>query len=267
MQNEDSFPDTWYLSSSLSAKWNIPIASMGEFGELSYSPGISEDINYRPGGEIGDYRRGPATTLSHSIGFGQINWIGNYRNGASVNLENSNTFNNHFHTWDNSISVTAIGHKRAGRFFGVSGRLQYRQWFDNSNLSAGDALRGVRDKDIRADYMLSLNVEIPIRIMRFAPSEWFNIRKLRIFDFEMHFAPFLDLAAFEGRENQGGRWGEYHFKEVLPTAGAELIVFPLSWRSIFLRCSVGWNMVEWVKQNSMPGGRAREIHIGVGHYF
>jgi hypothetical protein len=149
----------------------------------------------------------------------------------------------------------------------VSARLQYRQWFNNPSLNAGDTLRGVRNNDIRADYMLSLNVQLPVRVLRFVPSEWFNIRKLRIFDFEMHLSPFLDLAAFKGREKQGDFWSEYHFREVLPAAGFELIAFPLSWRSLFLRGSIGWNMVEWVKQNSLPGGRAREIYIGVGHYF
>jgi hypothetical protein len=267
MSSEEVFPDTWYLSSAFSIGWNIPLVEMGEFGELSYSPGISEGINYRPGGEIGNYRQGPTTTLSQNLGFGQVNWIGNYRNGVSVSLDNANTFNNHFHTWDNSMSFTAIGHKAVGRFFGVSARLQYRQWFNNQYLEAGDTLRGVRNNDIRADYMLSLNVQFPIRIIRFAPSEWFKIRQLRVFDFEMQFSPFLDLAAFEGREDQGDRWGDYHFKEVLPAAGFELIAFPLSWRSIFLRGSIGWNMIRWVKQNSMPGGRAREIYIGVGHYF
>ncbi|MDR1178306.1 MAG: hypothetical protein LBK64_05715, partial [Spirochaetaceae bacterium] len=191
MQNEDTFPDTWYMSSSFSAGWSIPLLEMGEFGELSYNPGISESVNYRPGGEIGDYRRGPATTLSHSIDFGQINWTGNYRNGANISFANANTFNNHFQTWDNNISFTAIGHRAVSRFFGVSGRLQYRQWFNNPYFEAGDALRGIRDKYIRADYMISLNMEFPIRILRFAPSEWFNTRKLRLFDFEMHFSPFL----------------------------------------------------------------------------
>jgi hypothetical protein len=153
------------------------------------------------------------------------------------------------------------------RFFGVSARLQWRQWFNNPCLEAGDTLRGIRNKYIHADYMLSLNVQLPVRIIRFAPSEWFRIRGLRAFDFEMHFSPFLDLAAFEGIEDQGDRYGEYHFQEVLPAAGFELIAFPLSWRSIFLRGSIGWNMIQWVKQNKMPGGTAREIYIGVGHYF
>jgi hypothetical protein len=114
--------------------------------------------------------------------------------------------------------------------------------------------------------MLSLNLQFAVRILRFVPSEWFGIRQFRIFNFELHFSPFMDLAAFEGTTNSYEH-GEYHFQEVLPTAGFEFIAFPLSWRSIFIRASVGWNMVEWVKQNTLPGNAAREIYIGVGHYF
>jgi hypothetical protein len=141
----------------------------------------------------------------------------------------------------------------------------YRQFFDNPYLEAGDVLRGMRNKYFYADYMLSLNLQFAIRVLRFVPSEWFKIRKLRFFDFELHFSPFIDLAAFEGINSN--EYTEYHFKEVFPTAGFELIAFPLSWRSIFLRGSIGWDMVRWVNQNSMPGGTAREIYIGVGHFF
>jgi hypothetical protein len=51
------------------------------------------------------------------------------------------------------------------------------------------------------------------------------------------------------------------------TGGLELFVFPLSWRSIFLRMSVAWNLREAIKIKHLPSGDNREIYIGIGHHY
>ncbi|MDR2071454.1 MAG: hypothetical protein LBP81_08600, partial [Treponema sp.] len=44
----------FYMSTALSASWKIPTGlSVGKFGELTYTPKITEKFNYTPGGDIG----------------------------------------------------------------------------------------------------------------------------------------------------------------------------------------------------------------------
>ncbi|MFP3043032.1 hypothetical protein LQZ19_14550 [Treponema primitia] len=263
--SEEFFPDVWFMSSEAYVQWKIPTGvEVGDFGDLSYTPKITEKINYRPGGDIGEYRRGPATIFSHSFGFGQTNWKGNYRSGIDVKLENENEFNNYSLKWDNDLKFTAIGHFKISSFFGISSRFQYRQYFNNPNIEAGDVLRGMMDDSLHADAMLSLNMEFPLRVLQFLPSQWFGYRALRPFNFELHFAPFIDLALLRGEDTHGET---YSFKEIIPTGGFEFIAYPLSWRSFYIRGSLGWNLQKLIQNKKLPSGDFREIYIGVGHFY
>jgi hypothetical protein len=86
------YSEKWYMATQPYINWRIPLGLKSNYGELVYSPGVSLWANYRPGGDIGDYRRGPDITLSHSIGYGQIDWNGNFRDGYSFSVGNSNTY-------------------------------------------------------------------------------------------------------------------------------------------------------------------------------
>ncbi|MDR2901079.1 MAG: hypothetical protein LBV20_06125, partial [Treponema sp.] len=67
------FRDVWYLNTTALARWNIPTGlKIFDFGELEYTPELDFSINYRPGGEIGDSRRGFEITLKQSLAFGTI---------------------------------------------------------------------------------------------------------------------------------------------------------------------------------------------------
>jgi hypothetical protein len=61
----------------------------------------------------------------------------------------------------------------------------------------------------------------------------------------------------------------YAFKreDIITAAGLELITFPLKWRSLYLRVSVGWNLQEWVRIKKAPAGIYREIFMGFGHFY
>jgi hypothetical protein len=66
------FEDQWYMSSELYAKWEIPLGiEVGDFGSLTYFPRLTEGFNYRPGGDIGDYRRAPSPNLSTVLALGR----------------------------------------------------------------------------------------------------------------------------------------------------------------------------------------------------
>jgi hypothetical protein len=263
------FEDEWYMSSALYAKWEIPLGiEVGDFGTLTYFPQLTENFNYRPGGDIGEYRHGPATKFEHSFGFGQINWIGNFRNGLDVSISNVNTFNNYAMNWDFNAGLAVEGHMALTSFFGVSSRLKYRKYFSSDDYSVGENLRGIRDKDFIADNVLSFNLELPLRILSFTPSRWFNRRGFRPFDVEVHFSPFVDIAFINGQSNPQYRPAEqYAFGDPLAAAGFEVIAFSLPWRNLNLRASIGWDLQEWIRSGELPGGHYRELYIGLHHFY
>jgi hypothetical protein len=153
-------------------------------------------------------------------------------------------------------------------FFGVSSRLKYRKYFSSDDYSVGENLRGIRDKDFIADNVLSFNLELPLRVLSFTPSRWFNNRYFRPFDVEVQFSPFVDIALINGRSNPQYRSGEkYAFGEPLAAAGFEVIAFSLPWRNLNLRASIGWDLQEWIKEGKLPGGRYRELYIGLHHFY
>jgi hypothetical protein len=269
------FEDTWYMASEVYGQWKIPTGlEVPNFGTVDYIPKISETIRYRPGGDTGDWRY-PVLSLSHSIGFGHINWIGNYRQGLDLRISNSNDLNQNDLTWNNNFAVTAIGHYRFTDFFGVSSRFRFQIWRGDPYTDAGDMLRGLRNDDLTANKMVSLNLEFPFRLIRFVPSEWFRNKKWRILDFEQHWSPFIDLAIADDPRKEYHEYGDsarFETSGIIATAGLEITTFLLRWRSIYVRISAGWDLRgdirEWPKVHNqlyLPAGG--EYYIGLGHFF
>ena len=291
-ENKDLFGHEKYFyrpygSTEAFADWRIPIGfEVGRFGELAYMVGISQRINYPFSrmDEMDDPRK-PVTTLRHSIGFGRINWVGNFRQGVSVWLGNSYSW--FLNREDAPLRILLDGsatiHWPFSRYVGISSRLRYRHWWHWSNnrddwlpyYYAGTVLRGVLNNHIRANYMLSLNVDFPFRPIRFWPSEWFDNPRLRIFNFEMHFSPFTDFALIQGpynRLNEDRNEGiQFRLDDLIRTAGFEIIVFPGFFRSLYLRVSAGYNLERLASNaNHRIGGffpKWNELYIGMGHHF
>jgi len=263
-----------YGSTEPFVSWKIPFGiEIGDFGELTYTPSISGRINY-PYGSMDESRK-PVTTFSHSFGFGGINWIGNYRKGLSISIGNAYSW--YFDRSDAPLKITLDGditfHWPFSNYIGVSSRLKYRQWWHRSDridnwipyYSAGDLLRGILNTEIRAYQMLSLNLDLPIRVLRFWPSEWFANPKLHFFDFEMHASPFIDMAILEGPSNK------MKPNDMLNSAGLEVIVFPGFFRSLNIRASFGYNINRLKKDGpSLKWGffpECDEIFIGLEHHY
>jgi hypothetical protein len=235
-----------------------------------------------------DEPRKPVSSFSHSIGFGRIDWIGNYQRGLSVSIGNGYSW--YFDRLDAPLAINLNGtvafHWPFTEYFGISSRLIHRawwQWSDRKNdwipyYSAGDLIRGVIDDHIRAYYMLSLNLDFPFRVLRFLPSEWFKNRKLRVFDFEMHVAPFTDQALFSGPYNKLKNWynpeatqTKFSFGDMLSTAGIEVFAYPNFFRSFSMRGSIGYN-IKRIKDEGL-GLKWKffpqwdEIYIGVERHY
>ena len=250
--------DGVYGSTELYASYRIPLGiEIGDFGQLSYIPRLSGRINY-PYGSMDESRK-PITTFSHSIGFGRVNWIDNYRKGLSASIGNSNSW--FFDRTDAPLKIDLGGNVsfywQFIDFMGFASRLNYRQWWHWSesmdayipHFNSGDMIRGVLNSDIRAYQILSLNLDLPVRVLRFWPSEWFNNERLRFFNFEMHFSPFTDLAFFRGpynklkdKDNPDDGKTSFTLADMINTAGLEVLVYPGSFRSLNIRGSLGYNL-------------------------
>ncbi|MDR3162017.1 MAG: hypothetical protein LBU28_10450 [Spirochaetaceae bacterium] len=272
------YNEHWYTTSALSAQWEIPLGlSVGSLGELTYTPKLKGSVNYRPYGDIGEYRRGAAVTLSQTLGFGEINWIGNFRKGIEVFLDNANTYGTNRQSWNYSARFSAIGHFPVTDFFEITGRVMYRQWFFSPEsiykvyssgkfhvyADGGDVLRGVKNNALPVENMLSLNLDFPLRVLRFVPSEWLHNAKLHLFDFELQIAPFIDIALVRDPVHERN----FSPRDAVFAGGLEFIVFPLAWRSLYLRVSAGTNLVELFKAKKLFPGNNRELFIGLGHHF
>jgi hypothetical protein len=258
-----NFQHGGYFSSNPYISWKIPlIQDLAGYGPLNYTPGISAIFNHEIGiWRLNDNRIGPFLNMGHVLGFGKIDWIGNFRKGYAASFNNYYDFNfynavNDFFTINMELSVT--GHFIISDFFGISSRFMYRRWFlsQYGNREAGNALRGILDRDISTDSMISLNLDFPFRILKFKPSEWIS-PKLHIFDFDFHLSPIVDLAFCNKimDENSG------YNSSFLITSGLEAIIFPDFFRSLYVRVSLGLNL------RDIKNIGKYEIFFGIGHHF
>jgi hypothetical protein len=262
----DFFRDVWYLNTTALARWNIPTGiDVFGLGELEYTPELNFGINYRPGGDIGNSRRGFEITMRQTLGFGQLNWDGNFRTGTIASIENNNTYNFYSGNWDNQFLATGIYHKKFTDYTGISLKVRWAQWFQRYYNNAGDVIRGVPDENLAADFMLSVNLQESFRMFNFMPSIWFNNPSLRIMNFEAQIAPFIDLALVQDPLHLRS----FNIDEMIVTAGFELTAYPFYFQSSFFRLSLGVDVRKMVKTglNVLSDGNYRELYIGVGHYF
>ena len=268
------FQDGLYMTSRMYASWKIPTGLMvSRYGELTYNPGISATFNHElPDWPLLPFRKGPFLGFSHSLGFEKIDWHSNYRDGFSVSINNSYSYD--FYRLDSddeplSVSLTLHGamYFIISHFFSISSRLQYRHWFYHDPPyyeQAGDNLRGIGDKSIHADYMLSLNMDFPLRVLLFTPSKWFSKWETNFFDVELQIAPVIDLALYHDPEKAIS----FHPKNIAVSGGMELIVFSDFMRNLYIRLGYTANLREFVRTGKLPeSGEHCEIYLIMGHFY
>ena len=264
----------FFMSSVMFAAWEIPtILTLPGFGQLIYTPFISATFNHRfPAWPLESIHQGPFLDFGHSLGFTRINWHGNFREGISVLLENSNRYDfynlqNNGNPFSSSITASGIRHLIISNFFGISAKLMYRHWFYHDPAyydMAADAIRGITNRSLSASYMLSLNLDFPLRLPKFAPSRWSGNDRLGIFDIEFHLAPILDMALY----NDPGTEVTFHPRNMVVGGGFELMIFPAFIRTLDMRAKIAWNLREvTVSPFSLPRGNNREIVFTMRHFF
>ena len=258
------FKDVWYLNTEVLARWEIPTGyEVYTFGELVYTPEINFSINYRPGGDIGPSRRGFEMGTKQFLGFGEAKWKGDFREGLIAEIQNNDLYNFYTGKWDNELFVTGIYHRIFKPWLGISGRIRWAQWFNEYYDDAGDMLRGIPDELLSADYMLSINLEVPMKLFSFKPSEWFNKPKLRIINFVEHITPFVDIALVKDPINHRS----FGFEDMAVTVGLELTTYPEYFKSAYFRVSLGIDLKEVIRTGKLPDEYHRELFVGLGHFF
>jgi hypothetical protein len=255
-----------YMSSNPNISWKIPTGlEIGEYGELTYNPSVYAVINHElPSWDLSFNRIGPLLYFSHSLYFGRIDWIGNFRKGIAVSISNSYSYDiyymkNNWNPWGYSYSITSIGYFIfVEDLLGFSARLSHRHWIKTYYEYAGDVLRGVFDKDVKAEFILSLNLDMQVRALRIKPYEWFpNIRLMRIFGFDIHLNPVFDAAWYKHPLKDAS----FDYENFLLGAGFEIIIYPHRFRSMFLRLSTGWDVTNIAEKTPM------EIFLGMELFY
>lgn len=255
--------DGWYLSNWFESSWSIPTGLKANgWGELKYVPRAVLKYNYLPGGgDIGDERRGPTMQLGHALNFGRVDWIGNFRRGMTVSLDNSNTYNIVDARWEKTLSAVVAVYLPITSFLGFSSRVSGSAYFDRTNTSAGGALRGIINDSVDANYLLCLNVDVPVKVISFTPSLWFQKKWMRIFDIEQHWSPFVDVGLAQDNA------GIFTFSDPILAGGIEVITFSHYMRSLYLRISAGWDFGTALRTKVAPELRDMELFIGLNHSY
>jgi hypothetical protein len=256
-----------YLSSNPFLSWKIPTGFYYyHLGEVTYTPSLSATFNHGfPRWPLFSFIKGPFLNFSHGFSFGRVDWVDNFLKGVSASISNSFSYDfynlrNDINPWGAYLGISGTGHKIIREWFNFSTRLMYRHWFfEDYTDSGGDVVRGIKDNDIIADYMFSMNLDFAFRLLKFRPSVWFKNDKWRIINFDLHVTPFIDLAMFNNPQTQE----PFGFENMLLGAGLEAIIFPQAFRSLFLRVSVGLG----VKTADLRGGISREIFIGTDLHY
>ena len=211
-------------------------------------------------------RTSPTLSMGTGLDYGSVDWIGNFREGwlltADANLDYSVARN----SFKRSLSTTASLFRNFD-WFGISLRMKGFYLLDEEDEIAGEDLRGILNKRALTDAAYVLNVDLPARLLKFSPSVWFDRNWMRLFDFEQHWSPFLDVS----HGHYDGDW--FSLDKGWYAGGLEVVTFPSIMRSIYIRISFGVDLVEAWSSKAISGSSRRdgrsinELFIGLGHHY
>lgn len=295
-EDYDAFNDSLYFTNNEKLSYIIPITRINE-NKLTYTPAVEFIMHSDKDGisKLNTDLYGPVAKVHHTLSLTNYNWINNFRNGNSFSLVNSYGWNFNTEKFIPTVSLSAQYFK-AFKYVSFTGSLYAFKYF-NTSAKIGDKLRGIRDNQFyktTARYALStdtaivINMDMPIHLFT---TDWFGLglilfgpykemspaaqkifyipyRLFRIADFEMQFSPFIDIAL----TNNSFTNKLFDFKDGFYSAGAEILVYPLKWKSYVVRASVGLDLyqilfkdklnTEW--RETLP---PYEIFLGLGLHY
>jgi hypothetical protein len=234
------------------------------FGFFTFTPGINFSLIINDEIRINDASYGGYNYLFFGPEFklSRIDWVGNFKKGVSISANQFYYYyfylnKDEINPWGILSIISAVTHLKLTGFSGISSRLMFRHWAISSSGSyAGDVLRGILDKDVQADMMLSLNLDFPFRVFIFRPSEWFNYKKFEFFNFDLHLVPVIDTAVYRNPYIKT----DNIYDNILVSGGIEVVLYPQKFRSFCFRASYGKNLKEKIDNGKY------ELYVG-GSFF
>ena len=263
--------DRYYLTDKAYVNLPYTIHEFEYVGKLLWTPEVSINQNWNTEGIKDPDLTGPDFTVSHALSLGRVDWIGNFRKGFSTTVSNAYVYDFYKKNgWDVSVTGTVGGYTTFFDRIGVNSRvIGFTILRGDPKEKAGDVLRGILDKRITTDTMISLNFDLPIRIMRVNFEEITGVHWTRYISFDMQASPFFDMALTH--DEKTGRY--FSLDDGWYSGGLELIVYPMKMRSIYARASVGFDLAEVAKSGKLTGNASRDgetVHeylIGIGLHY
>lgn len=263
------------------SKLSMPVllARTKKLSKIQWGPYVSETARYDSDGikESNEDLTGPIVFGGHEFSMGQINWIGNFRDGIYLSVDNAFGYN--FQRKDFIPKIAAeLNYFKAFGKAGFNSRIRGFA-MDNRREEFASKLRGIVDKYYYKNYVneygertssalaevgLICNFDFPVHI--------FTTDFGQIFDFELQIAPFVDFAFVSNPKT--GR--TFAFQDGFYSAGLEVLVYPLKWRSIVVRGSAGVDVSRLCNFDSGTNDtadnwnnklKAYEIFIGIGWHY
>lgn len=282
----EKYDDEIYFSEEFKFSVPITIQQIDNWGKIIYEPYISGVYNWDNDGimEKNNDLISPEISINQKLSTERINWIENFRSGLSVSITNSYGYN---FGKDNFIPKISGELKifKSFKYFGFCSNI-YAFAYMNKTENIGSRLRGIRDDvyfnknydngkhaeekacETQAAFIFSL--DIPIRIFKVYWEDVPLIKKIgfaKYFNMEMQFSPFIDIAFINNRATNT----DFYYKDAFYAGGLEVLVYPLKWKGIQIRASLGIDLGRKmpylkgkVNQEWRKSASAYEISIGIG---
>lgn len=278
------FGDSIYFTEEAEISLPVKLFEVKDFGYVTYTPYIDYSFNWDKDGinKLNTDLSGPIIKLGHKISGSRINWHGNFRTGFSAEISNSFTYNfqrqllypyiaaeskvyKHLpfneNNWFNAMGICADLYT----FYYINNYKNEYFKYDGNNI--GSRLRGIRDEQYYAVSGNGKACKVPAAIVFSfdAPFHIFTTNFLKVLDFSLQLSPFVDMALTYNKVTE--QW--FNFKDGFYTAGLEMLVYPLKWKGITVRASLGYDVGRKFFKNLNTEWRSNdiskyEISFGVG---
>lgn len=244
----------WFFDTSIEASYNKDIINLYKLEtsinlelDLSFNIKNLPDFSF-----IGKERAGPELSPSFNISMGQINWLDNLRDGFLANIEGSFLYNFYYSEFRPIYNFEMTFHHSFFTYMGISTNL-FAMYRPNTVLTDAESyLRGVYD--LEASSGVFFNFDLPF-LISIEPDILFNWSWAEVLSFDLHIAPFIDLATTYSIEDP-----DYNlYKPFYFCTGIEAVIYPEIFRSVFLRISLGFNPLDSLNPY--------EIYIGLTHQY
>jgi len=236
MPDEDVSANTWFGASLVRIGATVPEHEIGRSGSLWR---FSAGAGYTTGGAVATTQPWPGFIVvdqsAHSV---SLDWSGNFRKGTSIAIVSTEIFDRSAGMWLADVVLDANLHYIFFPKLAFSARLYALHRSYDYAFEDGWLFRGVLDNALSARSLGALSLDGRAFVLSFLPSQWLHDERIAIFNFELQTSLFIDAGI--GLGINGNHL--YGTGDLVACAGIEVLIFPLAFKSAFLRLSLGKDM-------------------------